>query len=139
MFCKTTYCVLILMMEAALVYESGEGVEADFIVHKHTIPRDEFDLAIKRLDKTKLLTMVNNRLYLQMPPNKITVWQILTEVSGDNIFTGRYADQQEPVTPTSVMTMIYKEREAVLRMIENRLNRQKLSTWSERASKTIYI
>lgn len=139
MFCKTTYCALILMMEVALAYESGEGVEVDFIKQKHAIPREEFDLAVSRLDKTKLLTRIDNRLYLQMPPNKITVWQIVTEVSGDNIFTGRYYDQDKPITPTSAMTMIYKEQEMMLKIIENRLSRQKLSVWSERASKTIYI
>lgn len=139
MFCKTTYCALALMVEVALAYESGKGVEVDFIMHKHAIPYNEFDIALQRLNTTNLLTRIDGRLYLQIPPNKITVWQIITEVSGDNIFTGRYYDRQKPVTPTSVMTMIHKEQEMILKIIENRLSRLKLSVWSERASKTIYI
>lgn len=139
MFCKTAYCALVLMMEVALVYESGEGVDVDFIMHKHAIPRGEFDFVVQKLDQTKLLTMVNGGLYLRMPPNKITVWQIVSKVSGDNIFTGRYYDQNIPIKPTSAMTMIHKEREMMLKIIENRLSKQKLSAWSEKANKTIYI
>lgn len=139
MFCKTTCCALVLMMEVVLTYEDGQGMAVDYIMHKHTIPRDEFDLAVNRLCKAKLLTMVADRLYLQVPPNKITIWQIVTEVSGDNIFTERYYDRQKPVAPTSVVTMIHKEREMMLKIIEDRLRRQKLSAWSKKASKTIYI
>lgn len=137
MFCKTTYYALVLMMEVALVYESGEGV--DFVMHKHAIPKEEFDLVVQKLNETKLLTMVDGRLHLRVPPNKITIWQIVSKVSDDNIFTGRYYDQNRPIKPTSAMTMIHKEREMMLKIIENRLSKQKLSAWSEKASKTIYI
>lgn len=139
MFCKRTYCALILMMETALAYSSNSHINLDFVSHKHTIPPEEFDGIIEKLNESKLILVVNDKLQLMTPPDKITVWQIVISIAADSMFTGRYFSDEQHVTPTSTVTMLHKEREIMLQMIENRLRRQKLSTWSERASKTIYI
>lgn len=139
MFCKTTYCALLLMIEVALVYNKEEEVEIDFLYRKHNIQSDEFDCIIEKLNNRKSITVVDGKVRLQMAPNKISIWQIVTDISRESVFTRRYFDEEKPVTPTSAMIMLHKEREDLLRMIENRLKRQKLSAWSERASKTIYI
>lgn len=139
MFCKTTYCALILMMEMALIYESGEGVDIDYVSKKHTIPSEAFDPVIIKLKESELLTMIDGKWHLRTAPNKITVWQIIKQVAGDNIFTERYYDEEHPAIPTSTMMMIYQERDITLKIIENRLSRMKLSVWSEKASKTVYI
>lgn len=139
MFCKTTYCALLLMIEIALVYNNEEEVEIDFLYRKHNIQSEEFDCIIKKLNNRKLITVIDGKVRLQMAPNKISIWQIVTDISEESVFTERYFDEEKPVTPTSAMIMLHKERENLLRMIENRLKRQKLSAWSERASKTIYI
>lgn len=139
MFCKRTYCALILMMEAALAYSSDTDINLDFVSHKHTIPVEEFDGIIEKLNESKLILVVNDKLHLMTPPNEITVWQIISSIAADSVFTGRYFNDEQHVTPTSTITMLHKERETMLQVIENKLKRQKLSTWSERASKTIYI
>lgn len=139
MFCKTTYCALLLMIEIALVYNNEEEVEIDFLYRKHNIQSEEFDCIIEKLSNRKLITVIDGKVRLQMAPNKISIWQIVTDISEESVFTERYFDEEKPVTPTSAMIMLHKERENLLRMIENRLKRQKLSAWSERASKTIYI
>lgn len=139
MFCKTTYCALLLMIEIALVYNNEEEVEIDFLYRKHNIQSEKFDCIIEKLSNRKLITVIDGKVRLQMAPNKISIWQIVTDISEESVFTERYFDEEKPVTPTSAMIMLHKERENLLRMIENRLKRQKLSAWSERASKTIYI
>lgn len=139
MFCKTTYCALVLMMEMALVYGNEEGVRIDFISHKHTIPADVFDTIVKKFKEVKLISEANGKVRLIVSPDKITIWQIVIEIAGEDVFTSRYYDKSKPVSPSSTMIMLDKEREIMLKMIENRLGRQKLSTWSERASKTVYV
>lgn len=109
MFCKTTYCALLLMMEMALVYDSGKGVDLDSVSRKHAIPSEAFNEIIGRLKEMKYLAIIGGKLCLQMPPDKITIWQIVIDAAGDNIFAGRYFDQANPVTPTSAMIMLHKE------------------------------
>lgn len=131
--------MLILMLEAALVYDSGKGADIGFVSRKHTIPLEAFDDIFDRVGDTKLLAFVDGKICLQMPPDKIAIWQILTDVAGDNIFMGRYFDEKNPVTPTSAMIMLQQEQQVILKMIENRLRRQKLSVWSQQVSKMVYI
>lgn len=139
MFCKRTYCALILMMEAALAYSSNRHIDLDFVSQKHTIPAEEFDGIVEKLNESKLITVVNDTLHLMAPPDEITVWQIVSSIAADSVFTGRYFNDEQHVAPTSAISMLHKEREMMLQVIENRLRRQKLSDWSERASKTIYV
>lgn len=139
MICKTTYCALILMIEAAHVYASGEGLYIDIVSRKHNIPLEVFDSIIEKLNKTKLITISNNKLYLKVSPKEITIWKIVTSIACDNVFIGRYFEQDKPIAPSNTTIMIYKEQETILRIIKNRLERQKLSEWSNMASKTIYI
>lgn len=139
MFCKRTSCALILMMEAALAYSSNTHINLDFVSHKHAIPVEEFDGIVEKLSESKLIVMIDGELHMLTPPNEITVWQIVSSIASDSFFTGRYSNNDEHVAPTSTITMLRKEQETILKVIGNRLRRQKLSAWSERASKTIYI
>lgn len=139
MFCKTTYCALVLMMEVALVYDTENSIGIDFVSRKHSIPLDLFDDILKKLNDNNLIIVLDGKLHLRSSPDNITIWQIVCGVSGNNIFTGRYLDESKQVPPTSTLIMLHRERESVLKMIENRLRREKLSVWSTRANKTIYI
>lgn len=139
MFCKTTHCALVLMIEAAHVYTSGEGLDIDTLSHKHNIPSQAFDSIVEKLKETKLITIINGKLHLLVSPKEITIWKIVTSIACDNVYMGRYFEEDKPISPSNTMIMIYKEQENILKIIKNRLERQKLSEWSNIASKMIYI
>lgn len=139
MFCKRTHCALILMMDAALAYSKKESINVKSVAEKHTIPFEIFEDVVARLLDSKLIFSRDGDLSLQVTPDKITIWQIVVSISGGDVFTGRYYDDNHQVAPTSAIIMLNKERENVLRILENRLGRQKLSVWSEKAGRTVYI
>lgn len=139
MFSKTTYCALLMMMESANAYCNGEGVDIDFVSRKHAIPMEAFDEVARKLSEKKLILVVDGKLYLQIHPDHISIWQIITDVAGDCIFSGRYFNKDKPVTPTPMAIMLDKESERYRSIIGDRLKRVKLSTWSEKANNIIYI
>lgn len=139
MFCKTMYYALIVMMEAAQVYRSNKRVNLAFVSQKHSIPTEALESVVELLRDKHLICFEKNELYLQVIPNEITVWQIVVEVAEDNIFRERYFSPMQQAVSTSTVTMLHKEREKVLKIIENKLSRHTLSDWSEKAKKTIYI
>lgn len=129
MFCKRTYCALLLMIDVTLAYNNNKQIDIDFVSHKHSIAPEAFNGIVEKLKETKLITIINGKLitiingklHLLTPPDQITVWQIVMDIAAESVFTGRYFDDEKPVRPTSAMIMLHKERENLLRMIENRL------------------
>lgn len=84
------------------------------------------------------ITRQDGQLSLQIAPDKISIWDIVESVDRDKpneieSQTGR----QVPQISTAIM--VDKEMDVVLNMIQNRFKRYKLSAWSEKASKTVYI
>lgn len=139
MFCKRTYCALVLMMETAGVYGGDQGLDVSAVSKRHAIPSKILDGIIKSLVETGLIEVVGGKLKLGLPPDQITIWRIVKDVAGDNIFTGNYYDETKTKIPVTAVFLLNEERQSLLKMIENRLSRQKLSVWSYKASKTVYI
>lgn len=121
MFCRTTYYALLMIMEVALVYGTGKKIDLAFISHNHAIPLDAFDGVLGVLRDKHFIVVIGDGLQLQRAPEKISIWQIVTEVAENSIFRERYYDNSRPVAPTSAMIMLHKEQAKVLKLIESRL------------------
>lgn len=141
MFCKTAHCALVIMM-ALTCDKSREGLFVEQIAKQNNIPLSAFDGVLEILTTCGFVNVSDNTLRLRIRPEDITVWQIVKAVSGDNLFQRDFNDViawQDQLSPSSITLMLNKERELIVKTIEGRLRRYKLSKWSERASKTIYI
>lgn len=131
---------LVLMIELAQVYkEKCVGISA--IAEKHNLSVCALDAIVEKLHKAGYITHQQGLLSLQMSPDKISIWDIIESIEKGNLQVSElidlFSDKQLLRTPT--VMMVDKEMEVVLKIIQSRLKRQKLSAWSEKASKMIYI
>lgn len=81
MFCKRTYCALLLMIDVTLAYNNNKQIDIDFVSHKHSIAPEAFNGIVEKLKETKLITIINGKLHLLTPPDQITVWQIVMDIA----------------------------------------------------------
>lgn len=140
MFNKRTHCALVLMIELAHVY-GKQGVEISGIAVKHNLPVHAFDGIAEVLNMSGYIIQQDGQLSLQISPDKISIWDIVESTDKDRI-GGKEAiesqtDKQLPRTSTTIM--VDQELEIISKTVRFRLQRYKLSTWSEKASKMIYI
>lgn len=135
MFCKRTYCALIVMTELARSYGETD-VDITSITRKYDLLANALDSIIKQLEQSGYVIRIKNELSLQIPPDKISIWNIVESIEcneSKEFFLSKQSAQ------TTITMMIDKEMDVVLKMVQYRLQRYKLSTWSEKASKMIYI
>lgn len=141
MFCRTAYYALVTMI--TLTRHKGKGLSVHEIAQINNIPIEALDGVSHRLYDGGFVTIAEGRLSLSISPEDITIWQILEGVSDENLFHGgcyKEGSGLHLLHPRSTTTiMLDKERELMLKVIEGRLSRYKLSQWSEMASKTVYV
>lgn len=132
MFCKRTHCALIIMIELARSY-GKTGVDISYITRKYNLLVHVLDGIIEQLEKSGYIIRIKNKLSLQIPPDEISIWNIVESIE--------FSESKELLSKSSdqTTTMINMEMDAVLKMVQYRLQRYKLSAWSEKASKIIYI
>lgn len=137
MFCTRAYYTLILMIELAQVHKN-EGVGVATLSERYNLPDSAFDGIIGGLEQAGYVVHRDERLFLQVEPDRISIWDIVESV--DKIQEPELTEliQDKKQSPTSTAIMVNKEIEVVLKMIQHRLQRHKLSAWSERASKLFY-
>lgn len=137
MFWDRAHYALILMIELAQLHKK-EGVEILDISEKYNLPISAFDGIIESLEESGYIAGIDGQLSLQIAADKISIWDIIESVDRDkpNEIESQ-TDRQIPQISTAIM--VNKEMEVVLNMIQNRFKRHKLSAWSEKASKTVYI
>lgn len=141
MFCKTAHCALIVMMTLTCD-KSRKGLTLAQIAKQNNIPLSAFEGVSEILSMCGFVKVTDNILKLEIRPEETTVWEIVKAVSGENLFQGDFYDGmllQHRLPSSSISTIINKERELVMKIIEGRFCRYKLSKWSEKASKTVYI
>lgn len=112
------------MIELAQVHKK-EGVEITALSEKHNLHDSAFD----------------GNLLLHVEPDKISIWDIIESIDKEKLndkWVMELLKNKHPLK-TSTAIMVDKEIEVVLNMIQHRLQRHKLSAWSEKASRTIYI
>lgn len=134
MFCKRTHCALIVMIELARSYGETD-VDITSITRKYDLLANALDGIIKQLEQSGYVIRIKNKLSLQIPPDKISIWDIVEDIQCDE----SKELLSKPSDQTTTTTMINKEMDIMLKMIQYRLQRYKLSAWSEKASKMIYI
>lgn len=134
MFCKRTHCALIVMIELARSYGETD-VDITSITRKYDLLANALDGIIKQLEQSGYVIRIKNELSLQIPPDKISIWDIVEDIQCDE----SKELLSKPSDQTTTTTMINKEMDIMLKMIQYRLQRYKLSAWSEKASKMIYI
>lgn len=128
------------MIELAHVY-GKQSVEISDVAIKHNLLVHAFDGIAEALDMSGYIIQQDGQLSLQIPPDKISIWDIVESIDKDRI-GGKEAvesqtDKQLPRTSTTIM--VDKEIEIISKIVRFRLQRYKLSAWCEKASKTIYI
>lgn len=134
MFCKRTHCALIIMLELAHSY--GEtSVDISCIARKYNLLVHALDGIIKQLEKAGYIIRIKNKLSLQISPDEISIWNIVDSIE----CTESKELLNKPSNQTTTTTMINKEMDVMLKMIQHRLQRYKLSAWSKKVSKMIYI
>lgn len=138
MFWKRVHYTLLLMIELAQVHKE-DGIEISGLSKKYNLPKSAFDRIIEGLKQVGYIVHRDDRLFIRVEPDKISIWDIVDSI--DRIqkpeFTELTQDKQQ--LPTSTAIMVNKEIEVVLKVIQYRLQRHKLSEWSEKASKMFYI
>lgn len=139
MFCIRTYCALIIMIELAHNYVESDA-DMSGIAQKRNLTTDAFYGIIEQLKKSCYISQWSNNLYLHSSPYEISIWDIIQSVDNGDMCrfepiecSGMHCSQR------SAITMINEEMGAIEQMIQYRLKRHKLSSWSERVHKTIYI
>lgn len=134
MFCKRTHCALIVMIELARSYGETD-VDITSITRKYDLLANALDGIIKQLEQSGYVIRIKNELSLQIPPDEISIWDIVEDIQCDE----SKELLSKPSDQTTTTTMINKEMDIMLKMIQYRLQRYKLSAWNEKASKMIYI
>lgn len=134
MFCKRTNCALIIMIELARSY-AKTGVDISCIARKNNLLVHALDGIIEQLEKSGYISRIDNKLSLQIPPDKISIWNIVESIECNE----SKELLSKPSAQATTTIMINKEMDVVLKMVQYRLQRYKLSAWSEKASKMIYI
>lgn len=122
------------MIELARSYGETD-VDIASIIRKYDLLANALDGIIKQLEQSGYVIRIKNELSLQIPPDKISIWDIVESIECND--SKEFLSKQS--AQTTIAMMIDKEMDAVLKMVQYRLQRYKLSTWSEKASKMIYI
>lgn len=139
MFCKRTHYALILMFELAPYYKES-GITILSIAQKHNLPIDTFDIVIEQLIKSGYISQKENKLYLQYSPDNISIWDIIKCVDEGNLHRVESLESSDTQSHhTSAITMIDKEMSTIAKIVQYRLERHKLSAWSQKVHKIIYV
>jgi DNA-binding IscR family transcriptional regulator len=114
------------------------GLEIAEVARIHNIPLPDFDGVVERLERAKLI-VIKKRCFIELAvsPEKITIWQVVDSMADEYMLLDIGFGRQKKRSTTC--TMVNKEQELLKNIICVRLKRAKLSTWSEKASKIIYI
>lgn len=122
------------MVELARSY-AKTGVDISCIARKYNLLAHFLDGIIEQLEKSGYIILIDNKLSLQIPPDKISIWDIVESIECNE--SKKLRSDLSAQTTTTIM--IDKEMDVVLKMVQYKLQRYKLSAWSEKASKMIYI
>lgn len=141
MFYKRVFCAFVLM--STLVRDTEKkGMTISNIAEFNNIPVKEFDESMKRLIKSNMIMKKSpGTLFLNVSPDKVTLWDILTEIESDELFLGDFFDDDSSnrLHPSTMTTMLRKESESLSSIIKYRLGKVNLKKLYEKTSKTIYV
>lgn len=140
MFRKSSYCALVAMI--TLTRSSKKGLSVQEIAQENNIPAEAFDGIVSKLAQCGFVKIDEGVLSLNICPEDIIIWHILKGVTGENLCSGDFYSDitwQHRLPPSTTTIMLIKERELILKIIKGRLSRYKLSKWSEKVSKTVYV